>query len=184
MRSATLMVGLLFAAGCSGNGGGTSGSGGTTGSGSTSTSTSTGGTSGGSTGNNGTLTMTGPYNYSGPAGVGAYSVSGGSNSQIDVQFKQGADVVGFTLTIPQGAIAVQTYQPGDFLHFGMGVSEPNGIDMVTDSTDSVTLTVTSLADNIAGEQNFHGSVSATYHGTQPFPDGGSMSGSGTVDGSF
>ena len=173
-----VFAGLVLVVGCSGgNDDGSSGSSGGSG--------STAGSSGGSTGGGSqTLTMTGPYSYSGPVTSTGYAVTGGSHTQVDVRVQVGADVVALTATLPVSAVAVQAYATADFDHFGLGVSEPHGTDMVTDSTDSVSLVVTQAQEEATGQTTLHGSMSVGYHGTQALPDGGSASGAGTVDATF
>ena len=177
------MVGLVFAVGCSGSSSSSSSSGSTGGSTGGSTTTSGGGT-GGSSGNTGTMTMTGPYAYSGTVQAGAYSVSGGSATQVDVRLFPGSDAVAITASLLVPAMEVKTYNTADFANFGMGVSEPHGTDMITDSVDSESLTITEVGPDNVGEVTLHGSVHVAYHGTQPYPDGGQASGAGTLDATF
>ncbi|MBS2029730.1 MAG: hypothetical protein JST54_17655 [Deltaproteobacteria bacterium] len=178
---------VLFAAGCGGSSSGSS-SGSTGGSGNTGGTGGTGGSgsTGGSGGTQYNIAVTGPYAFSGTSPATAYTVSAGSTTQMDLNWTiPNGDHVGLTGTLTGvSAIAVHTYQPADFAHCGIGVDQAGGANLTNTTDPTCTVDVTSLGDNLAGEQNIHGTLTATWTATNAFPDGGSASGNQSITASF
>ena len=168
---------VLFAVGCSGGSSGSSSS--TGGNGTTGSTGSSGGTVY-------SLSVTGPYAVSQSSPAVAYTVSGGSNTQLDVNWSvPNGDVVHLTGALPNvSAIAVHTYQPADFGSCGIGVNEASGASLVNNTDPTCTVDITALAANNEGEQNVHGTLTATWTATNTFTDGGSVSGTESINGSF
>ena len=182
MGKVGLMVAfMLVAAGCSGGSSSSGSSGGTGGS------NGTGGSStGGSGGSQFNISVTGPYAFSGTSPASAYTISAGTNTQMNLTWNiANGDRVGFVGTLTNvSAIAVQTYQVSDFAHCGIGVDQASGATLTNTTDPTCTVTVTSLADNVAGEQNIHGNVTASWTATNAFPDGGTASGTESLSASF